>query len=506
MEALTFASVIIDIVGLAVNITGASSYTTIAQGLNHAFKVKLFVTEELPILSELLRETNSIFLSTQHPIPESAVSALSLCMNRMKVLQAVLEKNHAIPDQKQHPSKAVRFMLSGGKMYNSCLAFKEAVVFIREIATMFLVTVVAEQQSRMLSMTLELQHEQFQQRQEIIAFMTKPTQKLQPEESRSRDYNDAPGSDGPSTTVAHHLRPTLLEEHIKEEIEDQQLQAELQRKKLDDVDSTLFLIKLLPIFNRIEARFSAMCKLDTGSEVNIIDRRFIEERKLESLVEVIPQEFQRPYRGFGGGQFTFDRKIKLPFTMKRAAKVHTAEFFLYSPLPYNILIGNTFFRAVVEADESYKNTVAIIVPGKMKLNREQETLRQIQLDNQNRVDEALKQEKVERRKRALIVRQQKRLREASFSGSYTTGRAYTIDENSLTATPSSGGPLYIMQAGQSPEISQYIEPRTMPIPGFSVQDRSNERAQKEQGSSSKENGLISEKGIDNTDLPPTNIE
>jgi hypothetical protein len=185
---------------------------------------------------------------------------------------------------------------------------------------------------------------------------------------QTRDHDDAPGSSGPRTAMAQHLRPTVLEEHIKEEIEDQQLQAELQRKKLDDVDSTLFLIKLLPIFNGIEARFSAMCKLDTGSQVNIIDHRFIEERKLESLVEDIPQELQISYCGFGGGQFTFARKITLPFTMKRAAKVHTAEFFLYSPLPFNILIGNIFFRAVVEADESYKDTVAIIVPGKIKLN------------------------------------------------------------------------------------------------------------------------------------------
>jgi hypothetical protein len=136
---------------------------------------------------------------------------------------------------------------------------------------------------------------------------------------------------------------------------------------------------------------------------------------------------------------------------------------------------------------------------------EQETLRQAQLDQQNHIDEALKQEKSERRKRTLILRQQKQLLEASHSGSYTTGRTYTLDENSLTATPGSGGPLYITQGGRSPEISQNTEPRTMPMPGFSVQHRRHEYIQDEHASSSQENGFISEKDTDNTGSPPSTI-
>ncbi|TVY15467.1 hypothetical protein LARI1_G007327, partial [Lachnellula arida] len=325
--------------------------------------------------------------------------------------------------------------------------------------------------------------------------------------------HDAAQEHSLSTAVAQYLQPTLVEEHIKIEIEEQRLQAELQKRQLDDVDATLFLIKLLPVQQGIEVRFSAMCKLDTGSEINIVDQGFIQEHKLEDLVEEIPLELQKPYRGFGGGQFTFARKIFLPFMMKRATKIRTAEFFLYPDLDFNILIGNKFFTAVVEDDETYKNSVALIVPGKQKLDPEQEALKRDQLDRQQGDDIALKKEKDERRRRTLLHRQQQQLSPSSFG---TSGRAYTIYDDSVPAAPQYGITSYIRQGGQGHQMSEYMEARSNPNNFFGTRNDFQDHPQGSSGSNPQaDNPTMSgalkdqEQLVGNSpslDLPPSTID
>ncbi|TVY26451.1 hypothetical protein LHYA1_G003539 [Lachnellula hyalina] len=474
MDPFTFTASIFGLIGL-IDITKISGPSNLSS-IDKAQKVNAFVKEDLPILSALLQETNSIFLNTEHPIPESAVTALSSCTNRMSKLQYLLQKNYVLDSSKKHPSRAVKFLLAGGQMYSACLAFKEAILTIREIATII----------------------------ELVAAFHKDFR------------HDTAQEHGLSTAVAQYLQPTLMEEHIKIEIEEQRLQAELQNRQLDDADATLFLIKLLPVHQGIETRFSAMCKLDTGSEINIVDQGFIQECKLEDLVEEIPSELQKPYCGLGGGQFTFARKIFLPFIMKRATKIRTAEFFLYPDLDFNILIGNKFFTAVVQEDERYKNSVALIVRGKQKLDPKQEALKRDQLDRQQREDVALKKEKYERRRRTLFHRQQQQQQQLSPSSFGTSGRAYTIYDDSVPAAPQYGITSYNQQGGHGHQMSEDMGARSNPNNFFGTQIDFQDHPQGSSGSNPEANnptmsGALKdqERLVGNSsslDLPPSTID
>jgi len=110
MDPFTFTASIFGLIGL-IDITKISGPSNLSS-IDKAQKVNAVVKEDLPILSALLQETNSIFLNTEHPIPESAVTALSSCTNRMSKLQYLLQKNYVLDSSKKTSFQSREISLS----------------------------------------------------------------------------------------------------------------------------------------------------------------------------------------------------------------------------------------------------------------------------------------------------------------------------------------------------------------------------------------------------------
>ncbi|TAQ89665.1 hypothetical protein B7494_g2019 [Chlorociboria aeruginascens] len=394
MDPLSFAGSVFTVIDLALAISSRPTITRKKYLIG-------FIQEELPILASLLHETSSIFLNSERLIPESAKYALSLCETRMQKLEHKLLRSGMLKLDEKPKFNSIKMFLGEDRTYNACIAFKEAVLTLREIATM-------------------------------LRYVERLGKYIDTNGFETNQHSPA-GKVGSNTAIGPHLQENFIPEYMKQEIEEQQLKADLQNRQLDDTDATLFLIRLLPVLGGIEGRFSAMCKLDTGSEVNLIDEKFVQEGNLTEIVQNIAAGEQTRYKGLGGGEFIPTRKIFLPFTIKRAAKIRTGTFFLYPNLDFNIMISNKFFKAVVDADEAYKQTVALFRGPRMELNPEQEALRKAQLERQQRDHDAAKRARDERRQ---FLRQQQ-LSPASFNNLSPMGRAYTLDNISIGSAPQS---------------------------------------------------------------------
>jgi hypothetical protein len=125
------------------------------------------------------------------------------------------------------------------------------------------------------------------------------------------------------------------------------LQRNLQREHPNEAVFTAVLCPVLESGQR-GRQVMARCKLDTGSDYNIISKEYVTGEKLGELVVEIPDNEQVSIPLIGGATWKPNQKIYgLRFYLINSMNTQAGDFFLESNLGFDLLISQKYFKAVV---------------------------------------------------------------------------------------------------------------------------------------------------------------
>ena len=127
---------------------------------------------------------------------------------------------------------------------------------------------------------------------------------------------------------------------------------ETRRLQLQHPDETIFAAVLVPVLQDGPRRLPARCKLDTGSDVSLIDQKLLIDAGLQSLVEDIPVEEQQEIQGVMGFRWNPKQRITLKFYLINSLRMRSIELFLCEDLDLDVLISNRYFEAIRAEEQS----------------------------------------------------------------------------------------------------------------------------------------------------------
>ncbi|KAM3078034.1 hypothetical protein ACMFMG_002667 [Clarireedia jacksonii] len=409
------------------------------------------IQENMQLLLPFLIEIRTIFLDSDNSIPEIGQIALKVCTARAEVLRNLIQdcfdgihssKPRRILASFKHPKKKVKSAFD---------SFKDSVGILRDIATMSMTHSIIQQQSRLEIETLYIRNTTemaLNHLQHLDSNFQRPMDVKTNEESGERSIirsqppmNNTnnlvfPGKAGELSNTQYHIEdhndPNYLESLIKER------KFLLETKVLTlQSDITIFTAYLLPKKLDTEERLTvyARCKLDTGSDVNLIDRDLIYNNNFQHLIHRVPETNRKQLKGFGGGLWTPDYEIRLEFYVLGAMKRRNADFFVLPDADFEILIGKEYYHEIQEASAEQQNKVRMLTaPDSLTLD--QLALQSSQQASQKLRNRALKKLQDQRNREE---RAHKRLQPPANPALSTGGRAWTLADDHAGMPPPMAG-------------------------------------------------------------------
>ena len=142
------------------------------------------------------------------------------------------------------------------------------------------------------------------------------------------------------------------DDYQQDALDERQLVSDMRHLQAEHPDQTLFAAVLCPVLQEVPKRLPVRCKLDTGSDVNIIDTELVMRSELQQLITDIPVNERRQIKGIMGFTWIPTRRITLSFYLINSLRMRSAEFFLCEGVDLDVLISNNYLAAIREEESS----------------------------------------------------------------------------------------------------------------------------------------------------------
>jgi hypothetical protein len=154
-----------------------------------------------------------------------------------------------------------------------------------------------------------------------------------------------------STTQYHIEDPANLNYH-ESSFNERKFFLETQRLAAFQPDDTIFNAFLLPTKPNHQERVKvySRCKLDTDSDINLIDSNLIYKHNFQHLILEIPEANRMPIKGFSSALWTPTQYISVEFSLPGSMKTRSGLFFLCLVVDFDLLICKNFFKEISEAN------------------------------------------------------------------------------------------------------------------------------------------------------------
>jgi hypothetical protein len=263
--------------------------------------------------------------------------------------------------------------------------------------------------------------------------------------------------DSLSVPTARHEPQSLSrythEQHSEQTYQDQVdddsllgLQRNLQREY---PDKTVFTAVVCPdVSNDQPLRMVvARALLDTGSDVNIVSEKYLEEVGFSHLINDIPEDEQVEMEGIEeqGPTWKFERKFTSRFFLYSSSSMETAEFFVTKSSDFDVLISQKQYARIARERSSAKQKLLWMPKKKRNKSKIILTLSKlccadsfIEEEAEQRSFERQRHKELEDLRRAYDEREnRKRIHQRESLYLQAAGRAWTINDDTRVIMPTS---------------------------------------------------------------------
>ncbi|KAF5875424.1 uncharacterized protein Bfra_003878oa [Botrytis fragariae] len=426
---LGFASSMIGIIDLAMKIQTALYDAALLNRM--AKRHPDFVINDLPVLIAFLQDIKNSFLNSKEPLPAAAEASMRSCESYMIQLKEELHKLYGPGlDGKLTVSRRLRISSRQKTLGNGYRSFRQSVLLLKDVCLFFKIQELSIKQVNANEVNERSMHEVL-----YLKSMLFETQRILYDQYGHGDRPDKhhmQKTSHRSQSMVRHTHQYQSESEYQDDINDAsllRLQLDLQLKYPDKTTLTAVICPEVQGDQPPKMKVARVL-LDTGSEVNVVSEKYLQEVGLSHLITEIPEDEQFDMGGIEeqGPAWRFKRKFTSRFYLYSSTTTDTAEFFVTKSSNWDILISQKqYVKLVAERSSASKNFLWMPKrkrdPAKEAEQREFERSRQEVLENHSRLYEERENMK----------------RSSQLESRYlpAAGRAWTVDDNRRAIMPAS---------------------------------------------------------------------
>ncbi|KAM0163112.1 hypothetical protein ACHAQE_002662 [Botrytis cinerea] len=429
MDALRLVSSIIAITDLAMKITTAFyneiTLDTVAKGHPD------FVINEFPTLIAFLQDIKNSFLNSREPPPAAAEASMRSCESHMIRLVDELHKLYGPGlDRKLTLSRRLRISSRQKILNNEYRSFRQSVLLFKDVCLFFKI-----QELNIKQVSANEVNERSIQEVQYLKSMLFETQRILYDQYGHGDRPDKQHmqkTSNQSQNIARRTHQYQSDCEYQDGINDSsllRLQLDLQ---FQYPDKTVFTAVICPEVqdDQPPKRVVARVLLDTGSDVNIVSEKYLQEVGLSHLITEVPEDEQVQMGGIEeqGPGWKFTRKFTSRFYLYSSITTETAEFFVTKSSDWDILISQ----------KQYAKFAAKKGPASKKLFWMSKKKRDPAKEAEQREFERSRQELLKNHRLLYEEREKtKRISQLENRHLFAAGRAWTVDDNRRAIMPAS---------------------------------------------------------------------